>query len=129
MKHLQSESTLTLRLSQGRTLGGNKINAGVLHNPEALKQLVRNEEAYKFLKNIHGSPAYWQNELFDVLAMLCALGIPTWFLTLSAADLHWPEMIQAVAMQFGRKLSKDDVLKMSLAEQSQYLCQNPVTGV
>ena len=116
MKHLQSESTLTLRLSQGRTLGGNKINAGVLHNPEALKQLVRNEEAYKFLKNIHGSPAYWQNELFDVLAMLHALGIPTWFLTLSAADLHWPEMIQAIAMQFGRKLSRDDVLKMSLAE-------------
>ena len=82
LKHLQSESTLTLRLSRGRTLGGNKINAGVLHNPEALKQLVRNEEAYKFLKNIHGSPAYWQNELFDVLAMLRALGIPTWFLTL-----------------------------------------------
>ena len=95
---------------------GNKINAGVLHNPEAIKQLVRNQEAYKFLKNICGSPAYWQNELYDVLAMLRALGIPTWFLTLSAADLHWPEMIQAIAMQFGRKLSRDDVLKMSIAE-------------
>ena len=82
-----------------------------------------------FLKTFSGSPAYWQNELFDVLAMLHALGIPTWFLTLSAADLHWPEMIQAVAMQFDRKLSRDDVLKMSLAERSQYLCQNPVTGV
>ena len=101
----------------------------MLHNPEALKQLVRNQEAYKFLKNIHGSPAYWQNELYDVLAMLHALGIPTWFLTLSAADLHWPEMIQAIAMQFGRKLSRDDVLKMSIAEQSQYLHQNLVTGV
>ena len=32
------------------------------------------------------------------------LSIPTWFLTLSAADLHWPEMIQAVAVQFGKKL-------------------------
>ena len=61
--------------------------------------------------------------------MLRALGIPTWFLTLSAADLQWPEMIQAVAMQFGRKLSRDAVLKMSIAERSQYLCQNPVTGV
>ena len=60
LKHLQSESTLTLRLSRGRTLGGNKINAGVLRNPEALKQLIRNQEAYKFLKNICGSPAYWQ---------------------------------------------------------------------
>ena len=27
--------------------------------------------------------------------MLQTLSIPTWFLTLSAADLHWPEMIKA----------------------------------
>ena len=61
--------------------------------------------------------------------MLQKLGIPTWFLTLSAADLHWPEMIQAVAAQFGRKLSQKDVLKMSIADSSKYLCQNPITGV
>ena len=65
----------------------------------------------------------------DVLVMLQKLGIPTWFLTLPAADLHWPEMIQAVAVQFGRKLSQKDVLKMSIAERSRYLCQNPITGV
>ena len=53
----------------------------------------------------------------------------TWFLTLSAADLHWPEMIQAVAVQFGRKLSQKDVLKMSIADRSRYLHQNPITGV
>ena len=51
------------------------------------------------------------------------------FLVLSAADLHWPEIIQAVAVQFGRKLSQKDVLKMSIADRSKYLCQNPITGV
>ena len=61
--------------------------------------------------------------------MLHKLGIPTWFLTLLAADLHWPEMIQAVAYQFGRKLSQDDVLKMNMAQRSKYLRQSPVTGV
>ena len=63
------------------------------------------------------------------MSMLCSLGIPTCFLTLSAADLHWPEMIQAVAMQFGRKLSHADVLNMSIQERSKYIWQNPVTGV
>ena len=48
---------------------------------------------------------------------------------LSAADLHWSEMIQAVAVQFGRKLSQKDVLKMSIADRSRYLHQNPITGV
>ena len=93
-------------ISQGRTLGGHKITAGHLQNPAVVEQLVRNEQAYKFLKNARGSPAYWQDQLYDVLAMLQIFGIPTWFLTLSAADLHWPEIIQAEAVQFGRKLSK-----------------------
>ena len=57
------------------------------------------------------------------------LSIPTWFLTLSAADLHWPEMIQAVAVQFGKKLTQKDVQKMSIKDRSTYLCQNPITGV
>ena len=38
-------------------------------------------------------------------------------------------MIQAVAVQFERKLSQNDVLKMSIADRSRYLCQNPRTGV
>ena len=75
------------------------------------------------------SSAYWKNEMYDVLAMLRTLTIPTWFLTLSAADLHWPEMIQAVCLQYGRRLSRDDVLKMTIAERSNLLRQNPVTGV
>ena len=61
--------------------------------------------------------------------MLQTLSIPIWFLTLSDADLHWPEMIQAVAVQFGKKLTQKDVLKMSIADRSKYLCQNPITGV
>ena len=61
--------------------------------------------------------------------MLQMLSIPTWFLTLSAADLHWPEMIQAVAVQFGKKLTQKDVHKMSNKVRSTYLCQNPITGI
>ena len=57
------------------------------------------------------------------------LGISTWFLTLSAADLHWLEMIQAVAVQFGKKLTQKDEEKMSMKDRSTYLCQNPITGV
>ena len=37
-------------LSQGRTLGGYQITAGYLQNPAVVEQLVRTEQAYKFLK-------------------------------------------------------------------------------
>ena len=38
-------------------------------------------------------------------------------------------MIQAVAVQFGRKLSEKDVLRMNIADRSRYLHQNPIIGV
>ena len=102
IKQIQSDANLSIHLSCGRTFHGERITDGVLCNPNAVKQLVRTEQAYKFLKNVCGSPAYWQNELYAVLAMLHSLGIPTWFLTLSAADLHWPKITQAIAVQIGQ---------------------------
>ena len=65
---------------------------------------------------LKGSPAYWQNELYDVLAMLRVLGTPT-FMTLSAVDVQWPEMIQVVAAQCRQRLSQEDVLRMSMQKR------------
>ena len=100
-------------MTKGRTLGGHHVNVGMLKNAQILSDLVRTEHAYKFLKNIRGSPPYWQQQLYEVLAMLRVLGIPTWFLTLSSADLHWPELIQAVGIQVGKTFTKEEVFRMS----------------
>ena len=37
------------------------MTAGQLQNPAVVEQLVRNEQAYKFLKNVRGPPVYWQD--------------------------------------------------------------------
>ena len=50
IKQIESYATLAICLSRGRTLGGHKITAGQLQNPAVVEQLVRNEQAYKFLK-------------------------------------------------------------------------------
>ena len=112
-------------LSQVRIHGGHKITAGHLQNPAVVEQLVRNEQAYKFLKNVRGSPVYWQDHLYNVLAMLWILAIPTWFLTLSAADLHWPETIQAVAVWFERKIITKRCFKNEHCKQKQILVPKP----
>ena len=56
IKQIETDTTLAICLSLGRTLGGHKITAGQLQNPAVVEQLVRNEQAYKFLKNVRGSP-------------------------------------------------------------------------
>ena len=60
--------------------------------------------------------------------MIHQLGTPTWFFTLSAADLKWPDMIQTIARQYGTYYTDDEVHKMSFDEKSNWLKQNPVTA-
>ena len=48
-----------------------------------------------------GSPPYYQRMFHDMLAMIRQLGTPTWFFTLSAADLKWPYIIQTTGRQYG----------------------------
>ena len=78
-----------LRQSQGRQYRGHALTAGALQNQsvQLLLQMIQRDDAYKFLKNVRGSPAYFQKVMDDVLAMIRLLGLPTWFFTLSAADM------------------------------------------
>ena len=89
--------------------------------------MIRTDTAFKFLKNVRGSPAYWKTVLLDLLAMVRQLGMPTWFLTLSAADMQWPEVIQSISHQYGKVLTADNVKNMPWVEKCKWLRSNPVT--
>ena len=129
IKQLQSDQNIALRKTKSTTYGGQKLTAGMLCDTTFLGELVRKEHAYKFMKNIRGSPAYWQGQLYEVMAMLRQLGKPTFFLTLSAADLHWIEMITAIGYQIGHHYSRSDILEMPIKTRNELLKQNPITAV
>ena len=118
-----------LRRAKARSTEGKKITAKDVKNADNLHHLVRSDQAYKLFKNVRGSPAYWQSLFYDILAMMSQLGTPTWFFTLSAADMQWPDMIQTIARQSGISLTDDDVRNMSYAERCNWLRLNPVTAV
>ena len=60
--------------------------------------------------------------------MVRQLGTPTWFFTLSAADLKWPDMIQTIAKQYGVYYTDDEVAGLSFDDKSNWLKHNPVTA-
>ena len=68
----------------------------------------------------------------DLLAMIRQLGTPTctWFLTLSAADMKWPDVMQTIAKQYGTIYTNEEVESLSFAidEKSNWLRRNPVTA-
>ena len=48
------------------------------------------------MNNLKGTPAYWKRFLLEVLAMVKQLGLPTYFMTLSCADLRWNELVDII---------------------------------
>ena len=40
--------------------------------------------------------------MYEVVAMVKQLGIPTWFMTLSCTDLRWPELPQIISTIQGK---------------------------
>jgi hypothetical protein len=108
---------------------GKTITAATVKDADNLRQLVKKDQAYKVFKNVRGSPAYFQTLFYDILAMMAQLGTPTFFFTISAADMQWPDLIQTIARQYGTILSDEDVKGLSYDERCTWLRSNPVTAV
>ena len=105
-----------------------RLTAQQAKDSETILSHVRQDKAYSFLKNLRGSPPYYQKTFYELLAMIRQLGAPTWFFTLSAADMHWPDMIRTIAKQYGVSYTDEEVAALSFEERSKWLRQNPVTA-
>ena len=49
-------------------------------------------DLFKLMSSVKGTPAFWKQFLYDLLAMVKQLGMPTYFLTLSCAEFRWEEL-------------------------------------
>ena len=95
-KQVRDNVNVMLRQTKGGTIDGRKITASVVRDVNQVSSFVRRDHAFRCLTTVRGSPAYWQRTQLALLAMIRQLGIPTWFMTLSAADLQWPDVISLV---------------------------------
>ena len=73
-----------------KNVSTNQLTAGMLsaNFEDTVKYLIAKDEGYSFMNTVKGTPAYWKIFLFEVLAMVKQLGLSTFFLTLSCADLR-----------------------------------------
>lgn len=67
------------------------ISRRMLEDREFLDQCV--EKNLSFLKSIPNSAQYWLSRKKDLFAMMRQLGKPTLFLTISANETNWPELL------------------------------------
>ena len=105
-----------------------QLTAGMLSNnfSETVKSFIAKDEGFNFMNSVKGTPAYWKKFLFEVLAIVKQLGLPTFFMTLSCADLRWNELLAIISRLNGESLSEEDINDISYFERCCNLNLNPV---
>lgn len=80
------------------------------------------------MSSITGSPAYWQSQKRKVLAMIRQLGIFTVFLTLSAAETHWTELLVILKQTVDKKIiSSEEAGQLMFQEKARLIRSDPIT--
>ena len=121
-KKVSDSISIALRKLHGQAVTASQFRS----NDQYIKNLIFKDQAYLFLRNIPGSPPYWQKFMFEVIAMVQQLGIPTWFMTLSCADLRWPELFHILSRVNGQEMTDEEIEALSYNEKCSLLNLNPV---
>ena len=124
VQQVLSNVSIAMRKGLGTELP-EKEQANFLTDAESLKRVLKNDEGYKFLRPIRGTPPFWQSVQKDLFAMIRQLGIPTWFCSFSSADMRWPEMITTLCHEQNINVPIDE---LTWSEKCALLKQNPVTA-
>lgn len=84
---------------------------------QAVKAFIVKDDTYHFMSTIKETAAYWERFPCDVLVMVKQLGLPTFFMILSCADLHWNELISIFARFNGEDLNNESINAMDFLER------------
>ena len=70
-----------------------------------------------------------QEKKEDVFAMIRQLSLPTWFMSLSAADTRWTDLLKMLAkLSDGIEYSEKELDEMTWQEKTKLVQKDPVTG-
>ncbi|MCP4161026.1 MAG: AAA family ATPase [Deltaproteobacteria bacterium] len=82
---------------------------------------------HKVFKDIRNSPPYLERVGKDIRAMIRQLGIPTWFVSLSANDLNWPELLIILGKLQDKKDYTDCLESLKWEDKIRLVRNDPVT--
>jgi hypothetical protein len=90
---IQDTASVALALRKCKTKG-KKYKAGDLKSEDSIQRLVHLDEGFTVLRNLRGSPPYFEKCKKDLFAMIRQLGKPTWYCLFSAAETRWPHLLR-----------------------------------
>ena len=125
IKQIKDNVSLAVRKCKA---GEMTITVGDLLSPGFVERLTMQNDGYRVLRTLRGSPPYWESAKRDVFAMIRQLGIPTWFCSFSAAETKWEPLLKSLAkLVQGKDLSSEEIASMSWQEKCILIKSDPVT--
>ena len=125
MKQISDKVNLVVRRCKGKE---KKITAAEARNSEYLDKLVKLDECYYIFRQLRNSPAYLQSRKKDIFAMIRQLSLPTWFMSLSAADAKWTDLLKMLAkLNNGVDYTDKDIEGLTWQEKTKLVQKDPVT--
>ena len=94
IKQISDKVNLAVRMCKKR---GQAITAAEARDSNYLDKLVNLDEGYYIFRQLRNSPAYLETRKKDIFAMIRQLSLPTWFMSLSAADTRWTDLLKMLA--------------------------------
>ena len=125
MKQISDKVNLAVRRCKKR---GQKITAAEARDSSYLEKLVNLDEGYYIFRQLRNSPAYLETRKKDIFAMIRQLSLPTWFMSLSAADTRWTDLLKMLAkLNDGIDYSEKELENLSWQEKTKLVQKDPVT--
>ena len=122
---IHQQVSFALRRNQSK---GQKITAKTLLNKETRQEIVKYDDSYKIFKNVWSSPPYFEAKKRDLMAMIRQLGIPTLFISLSAADTKWTELLQSIYILTKKEeITLEQVEQMTWHQNYNLISKDPAT--
>ena len=125
MKQISDKVNLAVRRCKKR---GQKITAAEARDSSYVDKLVNLDEGYYIFRQLRNSPAYLETRKKDIFAMIRQLSLPTWFMSLSAADTRWTDLLRMLAKLNDRiDYSEQELENLSWQEKTKLVQKDPVT--
>ena len=125
MKQISDKVNLAVRRCKKR---GPKITAAEARDSNYLNKLVNLDEGYYIFRQLRNSPAYLETRKKDIFAMIRQLSLPTWFMSLSAADTRWTDLLKMLAkLNDGIEYSEKELEHLTWQEKTKLVQKDPVT--
>ncbi len=100
IKRIQDSAGISVRKCKTK---GKKYTAQDFKTEEHVNKIIHLDEGYRVLRNLRGSPPYFEKCKKDLFAMIRQLGNPTWFCSFSAAETRWPHLLKILGRLVEKK--------------------------